>query len=128
MVRGETRATTGADGMRLASPLFMQTITREALKKKLERGDDFALVEVLSPQAYDAYHLPGAINIPLGPNFEENVLLTLHDKNQEIVVYCSDENCSASPTAYKRLKDLGYRRVYDYEFGKHDWLTAVGKA
>ena len=35
--------------MALASPLCMQTITREALKHKLERGDDFALVEVLSP-------------------------------------------------------------------------------
>lgn len=106
----------------------MQTITREALKQKLERGDDFALVEVLPPQAYEEYHLPGAINIPLGPSFDEKVLQTLRDKNQEIVVYCSDENCSASPTAYKRLTDLGYRRVYDYELGKHDWLQAAGKA
>jgi len=106
----------------------MQTITGEALKKKLERGDDFALVEVLPPQAYDEYHIPGAINIPLGPHFDERVLQTLRDKNQEIVVYCSDENCSASPTAYKLLKDLGYRRVYDYEFGKRDWLQAAAKA
>jgi len=123
MVNGDSCYTSWNDACFAA---VMQTITRDALKKKLERGDDFALVEVLPPQAYDAYHLPGAINIPLGPNFEEKVLLTLRDKNQEIVVYCSDENCSASPTAYKRLKDLGYRRVYDYEFGKHDWLTAVG--
>lgn len=101
---------------------------RDALRKKLERGDDFALVEVLSPEAYDQYHPPGAINTPLGPHFDENALQTLRDKNQEIVVYCSDEKCSASPTAYKRLKDLGYRRVYDYEFGKHDWLRSAEQA
>ncbi len=100
----------------------MQTITREELRKKMERGDDFALVEVLPASAYDKYHLPGAINIPLGTDFESKVEQTLRDKNQEIVVYCSDENCSASPTAAKKLRDLGYTRVVDYEFGKLDWL------
>ena len=100
----------------------MQTITRDELRKKMERGDDFALVEVLPPAAYDKYHLPGAINIPLGEDFESKAEQALRDKNQEIVVYCSDENCSASPTAAKKLLDLGYTRVIDYEFGKLDWL------
>jgi len=100
----------------------MEIITTEALRAKLARGDDFALVEVLPYEAYDKYHLPGAINIPLGEGFAEKVVQALPDKNQEIVVYCSDENCSASPTAAKQLMDLGYQRVIDYEFGKRDWL------
>jgi rhodanese-related sulfurtransferase len=100
----------------------METITREALRKKIERGDDFALVEVLPPEEYERYHLPGAINIPLGGDFDSKVERALSDKNQEIVVYCSDENCSASPTAAKKLQDLGYQRVLNYKVGKQDWL------
>lgn len=100
----------------------METITTEGLRAKLARGDDFALVEVLPYEAYDKYHLPGAINIPLGEGFAEKAAHALPNKNQEIVVYCSDENCSASPTAAKQLMDLGYRRIIDYEFGKRDWL------
>jgi rhodanese-related sulfurtransferase len=100
----------------------METITTEALRAKLARGDDFALVEVMPHEAYDKYHLPSAINIPLGERFAEQVAQALPDKNQEIVVYCSDENCSAAPTAVKQLMDLGYHRVIDYEFGKLDWL------
>ncbi len=101
---------------------IVQTITRDALHAKIERGDDFALVEVLPSQAYDKYHLPGAINIPLGDDFERKAQLALRDKNRPVVVYSSDESSAASPIAAKKLKDLGYRHVADYVFGKADWV------
>ena len=41
------------------------TITREELKEKIERGDRFALVEVQPEAAYRNLHLPGALNVPL---------------------------------------------------------------
>ena len=68
-----------------------KTITRDELKQKIDRQDDFTLVETLPVAAYDHAHLPGAINLPpdrvaeLAPNL-------LPDKNADIVVYC------ASPT------------------------------
>lgn len=102
----------------------MEIISREELRKKIERGDDFVLLEVLPKESYEESHLPGAINIPLGDGFDDKAVHALPDKEQEIVVYCADENCSASPTASKKLEDLGYRRVYDYEFGKADWKAA----
>ena len=36
----------------------MQSIDREQLKQKLDRGEPFKLIEVLSPDAYADYHLP----------------------------------------------------------------------
>ena len=69
----------------------MQTISRDELKRKIDRKDDFVLVETLAEIAYDHAHLPGAINLPpdkigkLAPQL-------LPDKNAEIIVYC------ASPT------------------------------
>ncbi len=40
------------------------TISREDLKAKLDRGDDFILVETLSEQQYRHAHLPDAVNLP----------------------------------------------------------------
>lgn len=67
------------------------TITREELKEKIDRGDDFLLVETLSPEYFRHSHLPQAINIP-PDRIGELAPEMLPDKKAEIVVYC------ASPT------------------------------
>jgi hypothetical protein len=41
----------------------MNLISREQLKEKLDRGDDFKLVMVLGDWAYRAKHIPGSLNI-----------------------------------------------------------------
>ena len=63
-----------------------QDITREELKEKMKRGDDFVLVDVLDEPYYRQSHLPGAINLPLGSVGEAEEVLS--DKNAEIIVYC----------------------------------------
>jgi rhodanese-related sulfurtransferase len=40
---------------------IVKTISREDLKEKIDRGDDFVLLEVLSEASYGRAHLPGAI-------------------------------------------------------------------
>lgn len=47
----------------------MNIIERDALKARIDRGDDFKLVMVLSAWAFEAKHIPGSID----PN-----LLILH--------------------------------------------------
>lgn len=102
----------------------MRAITRNELLGKIQRADDFALVEVLPSAEYDRYHLPGALNVPLGKDFSEKIQQALPNKQQAIVVYCKDSECEASPEAAKRLDDLGYREVMDYSGGKVDWKKA----
>lgn len=66
----------------------METVSREELKGKIDRGGSFTLVETLPEVAYKHEHLPGAVNLPpdrvqeLAPNL-------LPDKGAEIIVYCS---------------------------------------
>jgi hypothetical protein len=43
---------------------MVKTISRNELKEKIDRGDNFVLVETLAPTAYEHAHLPGAINMP----------------------------------------------------------------
>lgn len=102
----------------------MRPIDTEELKQKIERRDPFALVEVLAPREYESGHIPLAINIPLNDEFDDSVLSALPDKNQPIVVYCASPSCDASPKAAKRMEELGYSNVMDYESGKKDWKEA----
>ncbi len=70
---------------------MIKTISRDELKQKIDRKDEFLVVETLPKVAYDHVHLPGAINLPP----DQVIVLApklLPDKNAEIVVYC------ASPT------------------------------
>ena len=65
----------------------MKTISRDELKQKIDRKDDFILVEALAKVTYDHTHLPGAINIP--PDQVAALAPTLlPDKSADIVVYC----------------------------------------
>jgi rhodanese-related sulfurtransferase len=68
-----------------------RTISRDELKQKIDRKDNFLLVETLPATAFHHSHLPGAINLP--PDSVASLASQiLPDKNAEIVVYC------ASPT------------------------------
>lgn len=62
-----------------------ETITKEELKEKMDRGDEFVLLEVLGEAAYRRAHLPGAIQ------FQDMSLIPelLPDKSAEVVTYCS---------------------------------------
>jgi rhodanese-related sulfurtransferase len=66
-------------------------ISRDELKAKLDRGDDFVLVEALPPGSFREGHIPGAINVPY-QQVRELAPKRLPDRSADIVVYC------ASPT------------------------------
>ncbi len=98
----------------------MNLITRDELRAKLDRGDEFKLVMTLSEFAYRAKHIPTSLHF-------EPVKETLGALNpgEEIVVYCADVHCSASIYAYYLLERAGYGRVRRYAGGIAD-LEAAG--
>lgn len=103
----------------------MKTIERDELKKLLDQRDPVALIDVLSEESYEDYHLPEAINIPAkSEDFDRRVQQAVPDKDTPVVVYCLNHDCPASPQAGERLEGLGYQEVYDYAAGKEDWRDA----
>lgn len=64
------------------------TITREQLKQKMDRGDRFVLVDVLSPESFASGRLPGAVNLPYDKvaTMASQVITNKHD---DVIVYCS---------------------------------------
>ncbi len=65
----------------------MNTISRNELKQKIDRKENFKLVETLPKAAYDHEHLPGAINLP-PDQVSALAAKILPDKNADIIVYC----------------------------------------
>ena len=97
----------------------MKLISREELKEKIDRGDDFKLVMTMGEFAFKAAHIPGSLNI--SSREQEKGLLSQED---EIVVYCSNEACTASPAAYHNLTSNGFNNVRRYAGGLADWDEA----
>ena len=91
-------------------------IFREQLKEKLDRGDNFKLVIVLGEWAYRAKHIPTSLNVTT----PEAATEVLHPED-EIVVYCSNVDCPASPYAYHLLTTTGHKNVRRYAGGIADW-------
>jgi len=97
-------------------------ITRERLKAKMDAGEDFVLVDVLSAESYRERHLPRAISVPLS-TLGETAAQSL-DRSKEIIVYCTSFQCMASRMAAQRLEDYGFKRVLAFEGGLADWEEA----
>ena len=99
----------------------INTIDREELKAKLDRGDDFLLIMTHSPIAFETAHIPGSINFfPLEGTVDDLPA----DKDTEIVVYCTDVACVASQMTYHGMVAEGYTNVRRYAGGLSDWVEA----
>ena len=64
----------------------MKTIDRETLREKMDRGDDFLLLEVLGEASFNREHLPGAVRY----EGRDQVEALAPDRSTEIVAYCSN--------------------------------------
>ena len=94
----------------------IETIGRDELKAKIDRGDEFKLVMTLNAWTFEQAHIPGSINVTSPQDVAE--VLSVDD---EIVVYCSDEACVASQYAYEALKRAGFENVRRYAGGLSEW-------
>ncbi len=97
----------------------MRTIGHEELKQMLDRHEPIRLVMALSEWAYQAKHIPGSIHFA---TFRE--ALQSLNKEDEIVVYCSDENCIASRSLGQLLERNGYTHVLHFAGGLEEWEQA----
>lgn len=98
---------------------MLKTIGLKELQKK---KDEVILIEVLDPDQYEDFHIKGAINIPykkIATEAEKKF-----NKEDEIVVYCSDYECKSSKIAADKLNDMGFKKVYHYKGGKKEWKEA----
>lgn len=77
------------------------------------------IIDVRSSQEYREGHINRAINIP-EYEISENIVKRVKNKNERIVLYCS--HGERSKKAYKKLKKMGYSKVYSL----YEGLESIG--
>jgi adenylyltransferase/sulfurtransferase len=90
------------------------------VKQKLDRGDDFVLLDVREPYEYQIAFIPRARLIPLGDLGKRIGEL---DKGAEIVVHCKSGGRSAKAVEY--LKQQGFPNVANMRGGILAWADKI---
>lgn len=101
------------------SGLDVRTITREELSDLIAGKEPFRLVMALNEWAFRAKHIPGSEHY----NTPEELFAALAP-DEEIVVYCTSDDCHASIALYHALVDAGYEHVTRYSGGLTEWEEA----
>jgi adenylyltransferase/sulfurtransferase len=95
-------------------------ITPLELKAKMDRGDEFVLVDVREPEEYAIAQIPGSRLVPLSTVPERRNELSSAD---DIVVHCRSGVRSAKAVDF--MKQAGFRRVKNLVGGILRWSDDV---
>jgi rhodanese-related sulfurtransferase len=90
----------------------------EQVKKRIDSGGKFILVDVREESEYAKDHLPGAIHLGKGI-IERDIEARVPDVDAEIVLYCGGGFRSA--LAADNLQKMGYTHVISMDGGIRDW-------
>ena len=92
-------------------------ISMDEAKALMEESEGYILLDVRTKEEYESGYIPGAINIPLS-DINENVVSSLPDKSQMILVYCRSGN--RSKQASEKLAKQGYANIVEFG-GINSW-------
>lgn len=101
---------------------MVQKINHEQLQNKINLNSNLKVVNVLPQESFEKKHITNSMNIPLYDIPKEAPKRL--DRNEEVVVYCADQACQASPKAAKKLEEISFTKVYDFEGGVDEWEKA----
>ena len=90
------------------------------VKKKIDRGDNFLLIDVREPHEYQICSIPSAKLIPLG---ELPKRVNELDSAVEIVAHCKSGMRSAKAVDF--LKQAGFKKVKNMKGGILAWSDKV---
>jgi rhodanese-related sulfurtransferase len=90
----------------------------DAVKTRMDRGDNFLLIDVREESEFAKDHLPGAIHLGKGI-IERDIETRVPDLNEEMVLYCGGGFRSA--LAADNLQKMGYTNVISMDGGIRGW-------
>jgi len=90
----------------------------EDVKRRLDAGDAFVLVDVREESEYAAGHLPGAVHLGKGV-MERDIEKKIPDPATPVVLYCGGGFRSA--LAADAIQKMGYTNVISMDGGWSAW-------
>jgi rhodanese-related sulfurtransferase len=103
-----------------AKSRIRETNVRE-VKQRLDRGEQFHLLDVREESEWAKGHLPGAVHLGRGI-IERDVEQQFPDTNAELILYCGGGFRSA--LAADNLQKMGYANVKSMDGGWRGWTEA----
>jgi rhodanese-related sulfurtransferase len=91
------------------------------VKKRLDAGAKFVLVDTREDNEWARGHLPGAIHLCKGV-IERDIEAAVPDKSAEIILYCGGGFRSA--LAADNLQKMGYTNVISMDGGWRGWTES----
>jgi thioredoxin len=98
-----------------------ESITALAFSAKIKQTTNPQLIDVRSPEEFAGQHIDNATNIDWnGENFVKKV--SVYDKSKPVLVYCMSGG--RSKQAAEKMKELGFKTVYELQGGIMKWNAA----
>lgn len=104
-----------------AEPGDPQVISVDDLKEKIDKNEDFVMVDIQSIENYLSKHIPGSMSVPSGELTDRYGELP---KDKEIIVIGAGKDvdkCDKCTQAAKTLISLGLTNVKDFKEGIYGW-------
>lgn len=94
----------------------------QKLNELIEKGgNEFVLVDLRSPERFEQYHIPNAINIPFQRVLDESNLAKLENDGPKI--FYASRSKAAEITVM--LTQMGYKDIYTLKGGLEYWQAKV---
>ncbi len=113
------------------APKFLQLVNEskakvketnvEDVKRRMEAGEKFLLVDVREDNEWANGHLPGAVHMGRGI-IERDIEAAIPDPNTKMILYCGG-GCRSALVA-DNLQKMGYTNVESMDGGWKGWLAA----
>ncbi len=113
------------------APKFLQLVNEskakvketnvEDVKRRMEAGEKFLLVDVREDNEWANGHLPGAVHMGRGI-IERDIEAAIPDPNTKMILYCGGGFRSA--LVADNLQKMGYTNVESMDGGWKGWLAA----
>jgi len=98
--------------------LRIKETTVDDVKARLDRGDEFVLVDVREESEFARDHLPGAVHMGKGV-IERDIEARVPDSSKLLILYCGGGFRSA--LAADNLQKMGYANVLSMDGGHRGW-------
>ncbi len=97
--------------------------TVEEVKARLDRGDQFMILDVRNPEEWQICRIDGATLLPLG---ELPARVHELDSARDLVVHCKSGARSAKAVQF--LRDAGFRKIKNVRGGILEWARKIDRA
>ena len=98
------------------------TITVMDLKSRMDRNEDFILIDVREPNEYEILNIPGAVLIPK-QNFLDGSVLEKLPQDKQIILHCKSGARSAECLAV--IKQAGFADAVHVGGGVLAWQKQI---